>query len=1087
MILKIITYELKKRFTSWITLLFFTMLIFQGFWYTKGFFDYYPNDGLLMNATAIGYMNLSACGMLMIIIVAIVTGTALHKDLQYGTGQWVYALPVKEKSFYVGRFLSSFLFNVLLALGYVVGIALLPYSGIGEPDRFGAIPWGQILHGFFLLTVPNLFLLTSLFFVALVFTRRLAAGYLVVFGTVIAFLLMQTVSEASGITPALAIGDPFGYVSTDGLTGQMSLEERNFGYLPFTGYLVLNRALWFSIAIVAFLLSYFKFSFKSFGNKVGSKKKTLKDVYVAQTESLKATLIPKLSFSTGDFIKKLWTLAKLEFQNITRPMSFKMIIGIIVLMEILQSLMWNASFYIGPTMPLTSTMTLFRLSFGVFIMMLIIIWSGELFFKDRVVKISAITDTLPVPVWVTQFSRFLALAGMAFILAFSFMAVGVIVQVLKGGASLMEVGLFAYDMLGYNWGWLTYVLWIAVVFFIAGLTGNRFLTHILSVGSFLLIILAFELGLAEQVIFAYAAVPGLEDYSEISEYGIWYTSAVWYFLMWTLAAITFVLLGIYLWDRGAGKSWLTKLSLRGKQLNLMGKVGIFAALIAFFVLQSFIVKNVNKKGNFIPSATLEELDATYERTYGYLAERAHPKYAHLDLQFNFYPEKRKASYVADVLLINPSDRRIDTLFLNTKHAVAINSVYQEGEMLQIVRRDSVQRVFGFALSKPMFPKDTAFVQLKMIKDYKGFTQSGADPQADLMANGSFGAIAEYLPVIGYDSGRELDENRVRYDQGLAKWESRYPEIRDTKALMENPFAPDALRVTGSITISTSENQVPFAPGRLLSTSTKKGRTSRTYEIGSPTYFNWYLGSAKVAQKTFNSGKTGISVYASPKHPFNIDLYGKALEKGIDYLNNAFGGYPYEEVRLLEIPFYQGEFFAYPNSIAISEREGWYADTTGMKERAYIFQSTVTQLAKHWIQHNVNIANVQGAEMLSVALPESIGLQILEKEMGQEALEQVIEKKRDYVGLHQANEPNKEPPLIYADGADYLEPHKGAIALNRLQNIIGREKYNRVILDFIQKKPEEQKVFLDLYQKLLDAVPLAEKEKVGDLFERVNIL
>ncbi|MEM0933169.1 MAG: hypothetical protein AAGJ12_11935, partial [Bacteroidota bacterium] len=76
---------------------------------------------------------------------------------------------------------------------------------------------------------------------------------------------------------------------------------------------------------------------------------------------------------------------------------------------------------------------------------------------------------------------------------------------------------------------------------------------------------------------------------------------------------------------------------------------------------------------------------------------------------------------------------------------------------------------------------------------------------------------------------------------------------------------------------------------------------------------------------------------------------------------------------------------------------------------------------------------------------------------------------------------------YADGADYLEPHKGAIALNRLQNIIGREKYNRVILDFIQKKPEEQKVFLDLYQKLLDAVPLAEKEKVADLFERVNIL
>ena len=87
----------------------------------------------------------------------------------------------------------------------------------------------------------------------------------------------------------------------------------------------------------------------------------------------------------------------------------------------------------------------------------------------------------------------------------------------------LVVFLVTYDMLGYNWGWLTYVFWIAVVFFVAGLTGNRFLTHILSVGAFLLVILAFELGLAEQTIYAYAAVPGLEDYSEISEYGIWYT------------------------------------------------------------------------------------------------------------------------------------------------------------------------------------------------------------------------------------------------------------------------------------------------------------------------------------------------------------------------------------------------------------------------------------------------------------------------------------------------------------------------------------------------------------------------------------
>ncbi|MEL6917022.1 MAG: hypothetical protein AAFO99_04750, partial [Bacteroidota bacterium] len=927
MIRKIVTYELKKRFSSWITLLFIVMLIFQGFWYTKGYFDYYPNDGLLMNATAIGYMNLAACGMLMIIIVAIVTGTALHKDLQYGTGQWMYALPINEKSFYVGRFLSSFLYNVLLALGYVLGIALLPFGGLAEADRFGPIPWGQIFQGFFLLTVPNLFLLTSLFFLGMVLTRKLAAGYLIIFGTVIAFLLMQTVSEGSGITPGLAIGDPFGYVATDGVTGQMSLEERNFGYLPFEGYLLKNRLFWLGIALVAFMISYYKFGFKTFGNKVGSKKKAYANSAVSTVKRPKTTLVPTLSFTTADFLRKLWSLSKLEFRNITRPNSFKLIIGIIVLMEVLQFLMWNASFYIGPTMPLTSNMTLFRLSFGVFIMMLIIIWSGELFFKDRVVKIHAITDTLPVPVWVTQFSRFLALSGMAFLLAFTFMTVGIIVQLLQGGASLIEMKLFVYDMLGYNWGWLTYVLWITVVFFIAGLTGNRFLTHILSVGAFLLVIMAFELGLAEQTIYAYAAVPGLEDYSEISEYGIWYTSAIWYVLMWTAAAVAFVLLGVYLWDRGAGKSWVTKLTFSSKQLNLAGKLVIAVSIVAFFVLQSFIVKNVNKQGNFTASALEEERDVAYEILYGYLAERAHPKYTHLNLRFNIYPKERKAIYKTDILLTNPSNQRIDTLFLNTKHAVELLSINQNGDELKVVKKDSIQELIAFELLRTMQPNDSILVQLKMKKHYKGFSQGGEQPQADLMANGTTGNIHEYLPVIGYDEERELNENRIRSEYGLPKWNSRYPSITDKKALKENPYSSDANKVTANITISTSENQVPFAPGHLIKTTIKNGRNVRTYEVKQPAPFNWHLGSVQVNEHRFKEAKTEISVFASPKHPFNVALYGKALKEGVHYLNTVFEGYPYNEIRVLETPYYQGDFFAYPNSIAISEREGWYADTT----------------------------------------------------------------------------------------------------------------------------------------------------------------
>ena len=122
MIGKIVLHEVRQRFFHWTTLLFFAMLIFQGIWYKKGNFEFYVIEGLLMNAAAIFYKNLAGGGMLMIIIVAIITGTALNKDLQYKTGQWVYTLPIHEKQFFLGRFISAYAFNEIIAFGFVIGM-----------------------------------------------------------------------------------------------------------------------------------------------------------------------------------------------------------------------------------------------------------------------------------------------------------------------------------------------------------------------------------------------------------------------------------------------------------------------------------------------------------------------------------------------------------------------------------------------------------------------------------------------------------------------------------------------------------------------------------------------------------------------------------------------------------------------------------------------------------------------------------------------------------------------------------------------------------------------------------------------------
>ncbi|MEL6561781.1 MAG: ABC transporter permease [Bacteroidota bacterium] len=1081
MISGIIKYEFKRRFGHWTIVLICLALIFQGIWYTKGTFDYYVNEDLLMNAPAIFYKNLAGGGILMIIIIAIITGTVLYKDIEHKTSQWIYTLPMKEKQFFLGRFFSAYFINVLVAFSYVIGMLLVPYAGIGESHRFGPAPVLQLIQGFVLILMPNLLLLTSLIFFLIISFKRMAAGYLGVFVTTVFFLVMQTVSETSGATPFIQMADPFGFVATDTLVNSLSSLEKNTGFLPIEGIWIFNRLFWLSVSFLLIAVAYRQFSFKYF-IETKDRKKTHQDQHADRPASVSAESLEfQPQFSAILYIKKLWTLAILEFNNVTRPTSFKIILGIILLMATLQNLLWNASYYIGNTVPLTSGMTLFRLSFGVFIMILIMVWSGELFFKDKTVKIWQITDALPVPVWVTQLSKFIAMSGVAFILAASFMIIGVLVQILKGGVDQIDWSLYAYDLLGFNWGWLTYVLQIALVFFFTGLTGNRFFTHIISVGIFFMIIMAFELGLAEQVIYAYAAVPGLEDYSEMSGYGIWVISAPWYFLMWTLLAITMVLLGVLFWNRGVGQKWSQKLLFTGKQLNWAGKAAALLFFIAFVAVRYHINQQVTGEGNFVLSAVEEADAAAYERTYAFLKETEQPKYRKLDLLFDFHPEIRKADYQAEFQLISSDSSGVKELYLNFPAFVAIEELkMQDGKSLVKKRHDERHDLYIYDIPKSAI-NDTLNLVLKASKQYQGFTQSGDNPQADLTFKGSFGSIRDFLPVIGYCDDKELVENRKREDHGLSKLNSRMSAVNDSQALQQLSQTPDALKVYGSVQISTTANQLPLAPGKLEKAWDNEGRNYALYRIDEPAVFDWHLGSFETNPIENTKGDFSYAIWHSPKHPFNIKLYEKAIVQSLDFIQSKLGDFPIDELRVVEIPYYHDKFFAFPNTIAISEKEGWYADTTGLTERAYVHHTIASQMIKIWLESNTEVANVQGADMIQLALPEALAMHYVDQTIGEEATKLLIDKKSDLYNKDRYNEPNKEPVLLYADGADYLEENKGAIAIFQLLESIGSDQFIEVLKNWVQSA-DEPKVFKTFYHQSLASLSPTDHRDMKKIFE-----
>ncbi len=164
---------------------------------------------------------------------------------------------------------------------------------------------------------------------------------------------------------------------------------------------------------------------------------------------------------------------------------------------------------------------------------------------------------------------------------------------------------------------------------------------------------------------------------------------------------------------------------------------------------------------------------------------------------------------------------------------------------------------------------------------------------------------------------------------------------------------------------------------------------------------------------------------------------------------------------------------------MSEKEGWVADTKGLQEKAYIYQTIGSGLASLWIQKKLSIANVQGADMFVKALPEAIGLQFVKTIFGQEAVQLLTKKKMDKYGKDRNNEPNTEPSLLYADDTDYLEVNKGAVSLYKVGEEIGWALFYEELQTFAskQEKPSRFIDFFTLLKKHLDKETIKQFEEV----------
>jgi hypothetical protein len=134
---------------------------------------------------------------------------------------------------------------------------------------------------------------------------------------------------------------------------------------------------------------------------------------------------------------------------------------------------------------------------------------------------------------------------------------------------------------------------------------------------------------------------------------------------------------------------------------------------------------------------------------------------------------------------------------------------------------------------------------------------------------------------------------------------------------------------------------------------------------------------------------------------------------------------------------------------------------------------------------MRVADVQGADMLFVALPEAYALYRVKEKFGDGVLKIYLDKKQTRYAKGRGNESNTEPPLLHADGADYLEANKGAMELLNVMQTVGVVTFTECLTSWVQANTSKKPVFKDFYREISKRYPADGKELLAEAFERVG--
>lgn len=1020
-------------------------------------------------------------GFFMTLISSAIMGVAVLRDFEHNTEAILFSTPIKKFHYLMGRYWGSLVILLLVAASLPIGFMIGDLWPTREADRL--LPFNLLTYWqpFCIFVVPNMFFTGAIFFASGALSRKSIVIYTQ--GIMLLVLYIGTSSLLRDIEQKeiAAMLDPFGVRAFNFYTQYWTPGERNTLQIPFEGYILYNRLLWVGVGILILVINHFAFSFNVVRNSIFKTKAVKDELIKIKPEETRIPLTRQYTnFATH--ISQLVKLTVFYFKMVFKEIPFLAIVIAGILLLLVNAINLNELFG-TKSYPTTYTILGLLSGFNLFFLIISVLYTGELVWKERSVNLNLIIDAMPMPDSISLISKFFGLLFIYIVLIAGLILTGMVIQ-MSYGYYKFELGIYIGTLYTETLAFL--VLYSLLSLFIHVMVNNKFLGFAVAVAFFILVSFFSQMGL-EHPLFQFGS-GSLGTYSDMNVYGHFVTPFSWFQVYWLAFVVFLFAIAVVFSSRGSedviAMRWKAgKLRLSRSLITL-----IICTTVIFVSSGFYIFYNTNIVNEYSNKDQREKLQIDYEKTLKKFEFIPQPRITDVNLKVDIYPSKRDFTAEGHYILKNKTDKPISDLHIQENVGSELKTDY-----LKFDRKYGVKEKFDefdytiYKLEKPIQPGDSIRMDFKVSFVTNGFVEGGRS-NTSVIFNGTF-FNNQYFPSLGYFSGGEMSDDNDRKEKGLPKKE-RMMERNDPRGLQQSLFGDDADHISFEMVISTDKGQTAIAPGYLQKQWVENNREYFHYKMDAPMCNFYSMISAHYEVKHEKWNDINLEVYYHKGHNYNVDKMMLGMKDALTYYSKNFSPYQYRQLRIMEFPRYANFAQSFANTIPFSEGIGFIAKINDPdKDIDYVYYVTAHEVAHQWWGHQVMEAGVKGNAMLSESMSQYSALMVLKHKFTPEIIERYLKYELDRYLLGRASERKKEQPLELVEGQGYIHYQKASLIFYALQDYIGEDSVNAAFRRFNSTwrfKDAPYPTSADLLKEIRKVTPDSLNYLIKDMFETITL-